>query len=134
MTTIITAQLVSDNQRLSFLPKHFGSMMIRAEQSIYKTLRTMCSSYDGGYWHFYELSNRGFYLAPDVEEQLPIYVEGNGYDGQVSSDAAGVITTLCVLNQFCWMTKSDKTIHQYYLLRDYIEYHKEAADIYAAID
>ncbi|WP_231862027.1 antirestriction protein [Legionella hackeliae] len=52
----------------------------------------------------------------------------------MSADAAGIITTLCVLNQLCWKTKSDKTIQQYYLLRDYIEYHKEAADIYAAID
>ncbi|HAU3562013.1 TPA: antirestriction protein, partial [Legionella pneumophila] len=75
-----------------------------------------------------------FYLAPDMDEPLPIYVEGNGYDGEVSADAAGIITTLCVLNQLCWKTKSDKTIQQYYLLRDYIEYHKEAADIYAAID
>ncbi|HEN5591473.1 TPA: antirestriction protein, partial [Legionella pneumophila] len=121
-------------QRLSFLPKHFGTMMIRAEQAIYNTLKVMCSSYEGGYWRFYELSNRGFYLAPDMDEPLPIYVEGNGYDGEVSADAAGIITTLCVLNQLCWKTKSDKTIQQYYLLRDYIEYHKEAADIYAAID
>ncbi|ANN97224.1 TPA: antirestriction protein [Legionella pneumophila] len=134
MTTIITSKLVSDQQRLSFLPKHFGTMMIRAEQAIYNTLKVMCSSYEGGYWRFYELSNRGFYLAPDMDEPLPIYVEGNGYDGEVSADAAGIITTLCVLNQLCWKTKSDKTIQQYYLLRDYIEYHKEAADIYAAID
>ncbi|HFD2256033.1 TPA: antirestriction protein, partial [Legionella pneumophila] len=132
MTTIITSKLVSDQQRLSFLPKHFGTMMIRAEQAIYNTLKVMCSSYEGGYWRFYELSNRGFYLAPDMDEPLPIYVEGNGYDGEVSADAAGIITTLCVLNQLCWKTKSDKTIQQYYLLRDYIEYHKEAADIYAA--
>ncbi|HAT9655426.1 TPA: antirestriction protein, partial [Legionella pneumophila subsp. pneumophila] len=33
MTTIITSKLVSDQQRLSFLPKHFGTMMIRAEQA-----------------------------------------------------------------------------------------------------
>ncbi|RMW99891.1 antirestriction protein [Legionella jordanis] len=134
MTTIITSQLVSDNQRLSFLPKHFGPMMIRAEQAIYKALGTMCSSYDGGYWHFYELSNGGFYLAPDMDGLLPIFVEGNGYEGHVSANAAGIITTLCVLNQLCWMTESEKTINQYYLLRDYIEYHKEASDIYAAID
>ncbi|WP_454783512.1 antirestriction protein [Legionella sp. WA2022007384] len=134
MTTIITSKLVCDKQRLSFLPKHFGTMMIRAEQAIYNTLKVMCPTYEGGYWHFYELSNRGFYLAPDMDEPLPIYVEGNGYDGEVSADAAGIITTLCVLNQLCWKTKSDKTIQQYYLLRDYIEYHKEAADIYAAID
>lgn len=134
MTTIITSKLVSDQQRLSFLPKHFDTMLLRAEQAIYNTLKVMCSSYEGGYWHFYELSNRGFYLAPDMDEPLPIYVEGNGYDGDVSADAAGIITTLCVFNQLCWKTKSDKTIQQYYLLRDYIEYHKEAADIYAAID
>lgn len=134
MTTIITSQLVSDNQRLTFLPKHFGSIMMRAEQSIYNTLRKLCFSYDGGYWHFYELSNHGFYLAPDMDELLPIYVEGNGYANQISADAAGIITTLCVLNQLCWETKSDKTIHQYYLLRDFIECHNEASEIYAAID
>ncbi|WP_231862028.1 antirestriction protein [Legionella hackeliae] len=71
MTTIITSKLVSDQQRLSFLPKHFGTMMIRAEQAIYNTLKVMCSSYEGGYWRFYELSNRGFYLAPDMTSHSP---------------------------------------------------------------
>lgn len=134
MTTIITSHLINDKQRLSFLPKHFGSQMIVGERGIYKALSIMCSSYNGGYWNFYDLSNGGFYLAPDMDGLLPIFVESNGYDGEVSADAAGIISTICVLNQRCWKTESEKTINQYYLLRDYIEFHKEASEIYKAID
>lgn len=134
MTSIITAKLVHDDHRLSFLPKHFGSMLASAEQDIYTILRHICSSYTGGYWHFYELSNGGFYLAPDMDELLPIFIESNGYDGLLSADAAGIITTLYVLNRLTWVTESEKTINQYYLLRDYIAHHKEAREIYAAID
>lgn len=131
---IITSTLVSASQRSSFLPKHFGSLMLVAERGIYKVLQSMCPIYNGGYWNFYELSNDGFYLAPAYEELLPISVMGNGYDGLVSADAAGIIVTLVVLNQLCWKTESEKVINQYYLLRDYVGFHMEASEIYAAID
>jgi len=39
MTTQIKAILVSEKQRLSFLPKYFGNRMIAAEQGVYNTLK-----------------------------------------------------------------------------------------------
>jgi len=132
--TIITSRLVSISQRSFFLPKHFGSLMLVAESGIYNATRSMCPTYSGGYWNFYELSNDGFYMAPEGEELLPYFVMGNGYEGLVSTDAAGIISTLVVLNALCWETKSEKAIKQYYLLRDYVAFHSEASEIYAAID
>ena len=90
--------------------------------------------YNGAYWHFYELSNNGFYMAPDLDEDLTLFIESNGYEGEVSPDAAGIIATLYALNHLCHTTRSEKLIDAYYLLRDYVGQHAEASKIYSAID
>ena len=134
MTTTIKATLVNDANRLSFLPTYFGSSMFTAEQSIYNTLSSLCETYKGAYWDFYELDNGGFYLAPQLDEQLPICVISNGYEGILSADAAGIVSSLCVINHLCWKTSSEKMIDYYYWLRDFASEHVEASEIFAAID
>jgi len=60
--------------------------------------------------------------------------ERNGYEGALSADAAGIVASLYVINQLCWLEQSDKMIDHYYSLRDYASEHSEANEIYAAID
>ena len=134
MTTTIKATLVKDKQRLAFLPTYFGSLMMTAEQGIYNTLSNLCETYKGAYWNFYELSNGGFYLAPQLDETLAICVISNGYEGTLSADAAGIVSTLCVINHLCWKTSSEKMINYYYWLRDFASDHDEVSEIFAAID
>jgi len=134
MYNSITATLVKDNQRLAFLPKHLGSLMLKFEPLIFQILNNICETYDGGYWHFYELSNGGFYMAPDMDDLLPIFIDLNGYEGKVSADAAGIIASMFALNYLCNESASDKIIDQYYLLRDFASCHSEANSILQAID
>jgi hypothetical protein len=42
---------------------------------------------------YYELSNGGFYMAPCLDKKLTMFVEGNGYEGILSADAAGIVAS-----------------------------------------
>jgi Antirestriction protein len=63
--------------------------MLAVHDAVYRWMRRLAPEYSGGYWHFYELSNGGFYMAPECEPLL-LRVEGNGYEGVMSSAAAGI--------------------------------------------
>lgn len=134
MSILITAKKVSVENRLEILPRYFGRWAGNAEQHIYNSFSNMCPDYDGGYWEFYELSNKGFYMAPMSAERYHIQVISNGFDGTVSADAAGIIATLYTFNALCWSTSHDEFIDSYYLLRDFACVHQEAGRILAAID
>jgi len=60
-SALAQARLVTEDERLAFLPKHFGPrLMLRGEISIYGWLDRLAEEYRGGYWHYYEIPN-GFY-------------------------------------------------------------------------
>lgn len=87
----ITASLVAESQRLDFLTTYFGPrLMMRGEALVYAWLRRLCERYNGAYWHYYTLSDGGFYLAPNLCERLEIEVDGNGFRGELSAAAAGI--------------------------------------------
>jgi len=121
MSNIITATPVKANQRLAFLPKHLGSLglTMRFERLAYRFMDGFCKTYSGGYWQFYNLSNEGFYMAPNINEVLPIFVNMNGFEGKVSADAAGIIVSLYSLNYLCNDVLSERLIDKYYLLRGF---------------
>jgi hypothetical protein len=77
-STGITGTRVPDEERMNTLPSHFGRHLLTVENAIYGWLRELSREYSGGYWHFYELSNGGFYMAPECES-LQLRVDGNGY-------------------------------------------------------
>jgi hypothetical protein len=94
----VTASLVASNRRLTFLPTYFGPrLMMRGESLVYAWLRRLSEDYNGGFWNYYELSNGGFYLAPELTGRLCLEVDGNGYSGELSADAAGIVATLFAL-------------------------------------
>jgi hypothetical protein len=63
----VTAELVRPGSRLYALPRHFGAeFMLAVEREIVLALKELAADYCGGHWHFYELSNGGFYMAPDL--------------------------------------------------------------------
>lgn len=131
---LIQSQLISDNQRYAFLPKHLNKGYLSFEPMVYRTMGTICNTYHGGYWDFYELSNHGFYIAPQADEPFHIFIHGNGYEGSVSCDAAGIIATTYALNNLAWRAESDEIIDKYYALLDFARQHHEFKQIFAAID
>src|ERR1700688_1442010 len=40
--------------------------VLRVEDAVYRVMRDLAQEYRGGYWHFYELSNGGLYMAPQL--------------------------------------------------------------------
>lgn len=130
----ITAHLVGDDDRLDFLPKHFGRRFLEGEMAIYQTMDMLCRSYSGGFWDFIELSNGGFYMRLQSKGPLAIRVPtGNDFAAELSPDGAGIVVTLFALNQLIWAGVSELT-NAFYLLRDYARQHEEHAKIFMAID
>ena len=137
--TPIAACLVADKTRLQFLPRHFGSrFLVRGEALVYAWLRRLCADYDGGFWRYYDLTNGGFYMAPDLPRTLCLEVDGNGFSGDLSADAAGIVATLFALGQLAaeaeGTDQADALIDRFHYLRDFAGSHAEAGAIFAAID
>jgi len=135
----VVASLVREDRRLDFLPTYFGPrLMLRGEGLVYAWLRRLCPSYGGAYWHYYELSDGGFYMAPDLLGRLVLEVDGNGFRGELSADEAGIVATLFAVGQvvaeIAGTDEADALIDRYHSLRDFAATHPEAAAIYRAID
>lgn len=131
----ITATQVPDGeQKLEVLPRHFGGCMMDVESTVYDFMRRLVPTYRGGLWHFYELSNGGFYMALDQVESVQVHAEMNGYEGDMSADAAGITACLYTFSHLSFETKNDVLIRHYYLLRDFAMEHAERRKIFAAID
>ena len=118
----VTASLVDADARPNFLPTFFGArLMIRGEALVFGWLRALAVDYHGGYWNFYTLSNGGFYMAPAGSKPLRVMCEGNGFDDELSSDAAGIVVTLFALCQLANESEEDYIIDLYHLLREFLD-------------
>ena len=129
----IEAHQVPDDARMHALPRHFGRHMLTVEDAVYRWMRQLAPEYSGGYWHFYELSNGGFYMAPECEP-LRLRVESNGYEGLMSSRAAGITACLFALSHLSFRIDDQVIGSHFYQLRDFAVEHQEAGAILAAID
>lgn len=133
-TVPIAATLVPDDTRLDFLPDLFGTRrMMRAEALLFDWMRRLCKDYNGGYWLFYSLSNAGAYLAPRAA-RMRVQVDTNGFEAEMSADAAGIVATLFMLCQLAEETGNDNISELFHKLRDFAAEHAESALIYRAID
>ena len=140
MSSIAKKEVSDKNERIQFLPKHLPSCFSLFESSVYHWLDRHAKDYRGGYYHFYTLSNDGFFIAPDQS----YYLDGfqNGFEGgEASAEASGLIACLYVLNglSFHFHEKDDEiqlklVIDYYYQLRDYVISHEESRIILQAID
>ncbi|MBY0365420.1 hypothetical protein CDN99_15545 [Roseateles aquatilis] len=131
---VITASVVPDAKRMQFLPSQFGLVgMLRVEMSIYAWMQNLCPAYNGGHWNFIELSNGGGYMVPTCAESFDLSVDGNGFEGRVSADAAGLIATTFALNALIWQGL-DRLTDKYKQLIEFISHHPEQAAIRHAID
>ena len=130
----VKAVRVPDSKRMNTLPRYFGRQLMTGEALVYQSLQFVCETYSGGLWDFFELSNGGFYMAPRLEEPLRIQCDGNGFDGDMSCDAAGIVACLMAFNALAWQTREAHFGELFYHLRDFAAQHVEAASIFAAID
>jgi len=117
-----------------FLTERFGSaLLLRSEMLVYGWMGRLCEGYRGGFWRIFDLSNGGFYMAPNLPGPFHLRVDGNGFVGNLSADAAGVVATMFALNHLA-CDGHDQLDDAYYLLRDFACQHEEHQSILKAID
>jgi hypothetical protein len=131
--TSISTRQVPDDARINILPRHFGKHMMVLENSVYDFMHQLCERYRGGYWHYFELSNGGFYMAPN-QNTMYLCVEGNGFSGEMSADAAGITVCLFAYSHLSFRYTDEVFARHYHSLRDFAMDHAEAGLIAAAID
>lgn len=135
----IVANLVTDeDERMEFLPRHLGNQLFRGQNVPFEWMGRLQASYGGGMWQFFDLRNPageviGWYMAPRGDKAVFISWHGNGYEGWMSTDAAGVVACIFTLNQLA-QGGNDKIIKAYHVLMDFACQHSEATQILAAID
>lgn len=133
----ITATLVPEALRLTITAQHFKQHFpFKIEPTIYNIARILCPGYQGAYWDFYTLSNEGFYMVPDIDEPVRIVCE-NGYEGQVSKEAFGIIVCLYAYSHLSFTKVSElaaMSSEHFHLLRGFALQHAEAGAIFEAVD
>ena len=130
----VKAVRVPESKRMNTLPRYFGRQLMMGEAWVYQSLQSVCEAYSGGCWAFFELSNGGFYMTPRLEGPLRIRCEGNGFDGGMSCDAAGIVACLMAFNALAWQTREAHFGELFYHLREFAAQHVEAVSIFAAMD
>lgn len=129
------ATLVPEDRRLNFLPALFGlNRLIVAENTLYGLMDRLSPDYGGGAWDFYELDGKPLYLAPTSKPRFRMSWPDNGYQGEVSADAAGIIATLFALSHLSFRFTDDRFSEGFARLYDYAARHPEAGEIFQAID
>ena len=135
--TILTRQLVPEDQRLDVTAELFGiHFPLAIEPVIYGITERMAQDYQGGYWNFYSLDNGGFYMAPDGDRAYQVSCD-NYWQGELSADALGIVSTLYAFSNLSF-SRDDNfgrlCARHYHLLREYMYEHPELAAILGAID
>lgn len=134
--TIITAKIVPASQRMDAADKHFGIRYpLTVEPMIYQFATQLAHAYSGGYWHFYLLSNGGFYMAPDLEGVFEVLAD-NGYEGSISADALGITACLYAYSNLSFGEGSfgQTCAEHYHWLYEFAMEHFEVMAVRAAID
>ena len=132
----VTRQLVPEDQRMDVVDQLFGTAFpLQLEPVVYGITDRMAEGYDGGYWHFYTLSNGGFYMAPAEERIFHVKCQ-NMYEGDLSADALGITSCLYAYSNLSFSLSdiAREYARHYHLLREYSLEHAELSVILAATD
>ena len=131
----ITAERVPEGEpRSEVLPRHFAHHMLTVEDSIFMVMRRLVPEHHAVSWHFYELSNGGLYMAPDLQGAQRVRNLVTGEYREMSTDAAGLAASLLTFRHLSTQMRSDVMVRHYFQLRDFVMAHPEANQILGAVD
>jgi hypothetical protein len=110
-------------------------LMLIGERAVYQFMSWLApDDYNGGLWQFYEQNGQPLFLSPATDKRFRLFCETNGYVGEVSAEAAGIIATLSALSHFSFQHEADKLSDAYLRLYAFVSGHPEAGEIFKAID
>lgn len=133
--TLIQLAEITGEHRFGFTTELFGQRAcLEGELAVFQWMRRLCSTYDGGYWNFYRLSNGGFFMAPNETEPMRLVWAMNWSDELVSAQVAGIVATLFALYQTMQTHPDDLLVENYHLLREFLSEHPEAEAMFRLID
>lgn len=136
----VTATLIAEGERMGALEAYFPGLGLIMEMRVYGFMDRMCAAYKGAFWNFHRLSNGGFFMAPKLsQEQVDIAWDGNGYQGGMSPEAAGLCATMMAISHTSFAVdpasaKSAVLAKRAAQLWDYIGEHPEGGEIFAMLD
>jgi hypothetical protein len=74
-------------------------------------------------------------MAPEHEGSFRFAVDSNGYQGEMSADAAGITVCLFAYSHLSFRYADDDLFGaHFHNLREFAIHHAEASEIFAAID
>lgn len=132
----IIAVRVPDSQRMDVADEHFGIRFpLAVEPMIYQFAMQLASAYSGGYWHFYTLSDGGFFMAPNFTDTFEVMAD-NGYHGTMSAEALGITACLYAFSNLSFGKGNfgETCADHYHWLYEFAMQHPSAGAIRAAID
>lgn len=132
----IIATLISDgDERLEVFAQHFSFHVNEFENTVYSFMRSFTSNgYSGGFWDFYSLSNSGFYMSLQCDEEYQVEINTNQFSGVMSADALSIVCNLFALCLLTEKYQETQYLDLYDQLLDYAGEHKESGQIFGAID
>lgn len=135
-TTSGLATLVPKARRMAFLPALFSpALMLIGERAVYQFMSWLApDDYTGGLWQFHERDGQPLFLSPATDKRFRLFCETNGYVGEVSAEAAGIIATLFALSRLSFRHEVDQLSEAYLRLYGFAGEHAEAGEIFKAID
>ena len=126
---------ITDEQRFCFTSKLFGERaFLEGEIAVYQWMRQLYTTYNGGYWRFFSLSNGGYFMQPDVDDTLHLVWPLNWSDEVVSAQAAGIVATMFGLSQAMATFSDEVMIENYHKLREFLGQHPESRAMFRLID
>ena len=135
-TALKPATIVPEARRMAFLPALFSpALMLIGERAVYQFMSWLApDDYTGGLWQFHERGGQPLFLSPDSDKRLRIACETNGYMGEVSAEAAGIIATLFALSHLSFRHEADQLSEAHMRLYEFAGEHPEGGEIFKAID
>ena len=115
-TALKPVTLVPEARRMAFLPALFSpALMLIGERAVYQFMSWLApDDYTGGLWHFHERGGQPLFMSPDADKRFRIFCETNGYMGEVSAEAAGIIATLFALSHLSFRHEADQLAEAYH--------------------
>jgi Antirestriction protein len=130
------ARIVPQSQRASQLPRLFGREMVLVENALYRMADRCLPKYKGAYWEMVRMDAGGFYMFPEGQ-RWQVFIEGNGYSGELSADATGIVVCSMLYSHLLGQSAGKLAVTLTFLfheLRSYIVGHPEEAEIHQALD
>lgn len=129
-----TVTEIPNEQLGDVLTDLFPDDFIRVEMGMYQALGAISADYQGGLWTGYRNEDNTLFFMVPPDKNYHLSVPSNYYEGSVSAEAAGLITSLMVINALTWKSKDSAHIALFYNLKNFALDHAEACEILAAID